>query len=77
MGLPAAIQVRERLQDMGCVNNDTICFLNHFSHNGGATFEDMSKAVKGQGFGLTYDEMTIAAAEKGFGVAWDGLEVEF
>ena len=63
MGLPGVIEVRKRLKEMGCVSDETLCFLNHFSHN--YFIHD------------AYDEITEAASEYGFKVTWDGLEVEF
>jgi phosphoribosyl 1,2-cyclic phosphate phosphodiesterase len=60
MGLASAETVKQRLIHIGAADDDTVFYLNHFSHNGGAT----------------YDDMLPAAADKGFGVTYDGLEVE-
>ncbi len=49
-----------RLADMGLCDDDTVVFLNHFSHNGLATHE----------------EFVAKAAKYGWGVTYDGLEVE-
>ena len=61
LGLTAAAQVRQRLMDMGLTDGQTVFYLNHFSHNGGAT----------------HDDMVAPAGEQGFLVAYDGLTVEF
>ena len=61
LGLAAAAQVRQRLIDTGLADGQTVFYLNHFSHNGGAT----------------HDDMVAPAGEQGFFVAYDGLTVEF
>ena len=45
----------------GLADENTVFVLNHFSHNGGQT----------------YDEMRAAAEANGFVVSYDGLEMEF
>lgn len=61
MGLSANIEFANRLEKLGCISGSTLRYLNHFSHNG--------KAI--------YDEMVPLAAKQGFSVSYDGLEVEF
>lgn len=60
MGIDMIPQVRKRLEELGVSDEHTISVLNHFSHNGV----------------LTYDEMQPLAAEQGFLSAWDGMEIE-
>ena len=60
MGLVSANKVKQRLLDAGLADEDTKFYLNHFSHNGGAT----------------YDEMAPLAAEYGMHISYDGLEVD-
>jgi phosphoribosyl 1,2-cyclic phosphate phosphodiesterase len=60
MGLRENIEVRRRLFDIGAVNKNTICIVNHFSHNGRLNHRELSKAARKEGF--------IAA--------WDGMEIE-
>ena len=59
LGLEDAARVRDRLAGLGCLANGT-AVVNHFSHNGGAT----------------YDELAPRAAALGLAVSWDGMEVE-
>jgi phosphoribosyl 1,2-cyclic phosphate phosphodiesterase len=59
MGIDACADVRNRLKEIGCADNATKFYLNHFSHNGG----------------LIYDEIAAVAEERNFGAAYDGLEV--
>lgn len=61
MSLDVNAEVRDRLREMGCVTDDTVCYVHHFSHN----------------CLLTYDEMVPVAAQYGFAVSYDGCEVEF
>ncbi len=61
MGLTGNVIVRDRLLQMGRINEKTIHILNHFSHNGLAG----------------YDDFVPIADEKGFIVAFDGMEMEF
>lgn len=53
--------VREKLKNMGFIDENTICAINHFSHNGKYTYDEFPKLVK----------------DDGFIIAYDGLEVEF
>ena len=59
MGIPDAICVKQHLLDIGAANTHTRFVLNHFSHNGG----------------LLYAELSLLAAREGMEVSWDGLEV--
>lgn len=61
MGLNGNVIVRDKLQKMGRVNDNTIHVVTHFSHNGLAG----------------YDDLVPIAEEKGFIVAFDGMETEF
>jgi phosphoribosyl 1,2-cyclic phosphate phosphodiesterase len=59
MGLPNVCDLRMKFEEIGVITPDTKWIITHFSHNGGAT----------------YDEMVIVAEPKGFEVAYDGLEL--
>ena len=61
MGLSVNVEVVERLRRMGLCHDKTRVYVNHFSHNGKATHE----------------ELVIEAAKYGFDVTFDGCEVEF
>lgn len=61
MGLDTNAEMYKKLTEMGLCDEKTVAYVNHFSHNGGATHE----------------ELVVAAAEHGFGVTYDGCEVEF
>lgn len=61
LGLNSGIEVRERMTQIGVADSHTVFCFNHFSHNGGAT----------------YDEFAPIAAEKDFLVSYDSMEYEF
>jgi len=61
MDLATNIEVRNRLLDMGCADQKTQFYINHFSHNAG----------------MIYDELVPLAAEYGFSVSYDGLAISF
>ena len=61
MGLPDAEDMFEKLADMGCISGRTVKVVNHFSHNGE----------------MTYDQLALWGQERGILAAYDGMEVEF
>lgn len=61
MGLVTDIEVRQKLMELGCADEKTKFVVNHFSHNGLAT----------------YDELLPIACEQNFIVSYDGMSVEF
>ena len=61
MSLQTNLEVMERLLREGIADEKTIFVANHFSHNGGQT----------------YDEMVPEMAKHGIVVSYDGLEIEF
>ena len=61
MGLPDAEEMFGRLSALGCIRSHTVRVVNHFSHNGE----------------MTYDQLAAWGAERGILAAYDGMEVEF
>ncbi len=61
MNLQTVQNVRARLAEIGCLDDKSICILNHFSHNGG----------------MIYDDLKEYGDANGYLVAYDGLEVKF
>lgn len=61
MGLNTCREVYERLLEIGCCDTETRVCINHFSHNGKASHE----------------ELTAEAAKYGFLTSYDGFTVEF
>lgn len=59
MGLPDALEVVRRLKEQGCIRPDTVKVINHFSHNGK----------------MTHEELEIFAEEHGLTAAYDGMKV--
>lgn len=61
MGLPDVEAVLQKLTGLGCVDSHTVKVINHFSHNGE----------------MTHDQLTAWGAQRGILAAYDGMEVEF
>ena len=55
MGLPDIIEVKHKLEAAGCLKPSTRIILHHFSHNGGACYEEMVELAKPYGFDVSYD----------------------
>lgn len=50
---------RDRLKAMGCADDETMFCLNHFSHNGMATYDEMKEIGGREGFLVSYDGMSV------------------
>lgn len=61
MGLPDVLDFAERLQKQGCIGKETIKVINHFSHNGD----------------MTHEELETFAGEHGLIASYDGMQVSF
>lgn len=54
-GFPENLKVRERMLKDGIADENTIFCVTHFSHNGGADYDDMVALAVPQGFVVAYD----------------------
>ena len=54
-----ALTVIERMKKQGNVDGKTVLIVNHFSHNGGDTYDDMVQLTKPHGIITSYDGMEI------------------
>lgn len=61
MGLPDDEAVFQKFADLGCSGSQTVKVVNHFSHNGG----------------MTHDQLEAWGRERGILAAYDGMEVAF
>ena len=61
MSVGSNLRTIDRMEQEGLADDKTVFVLNHFSHNGGQTHDELVKAVK----------------DKGVIVAYDGMEIEF
>lgn len=59
MGLNANIDIKERLLKAHLADNNTIFCLNHFSHNGNATYDEFVPIASQYGFLVSYDGMML------------------
>ena len=61
LGFDEVMVMKERLEEICVIDKDSVCCVNHFSHNNGEMYEDMERY----------------AAKYGFLTSYDGMEVEF
>lgn len=59
MDLPQCAHTRDRLRKLGLVDDNTVCVVNHFSHNALRTYDDMAEAAAAYGMISSYDSMTL------------------
>ena len=59
MGLPDALEMVRRLKEPGCIRPDTVKVINHFSHNGKMTHEELEIFVEEHGLTAAYDGMKV------------------
>lgn len=55
MNYPTVKNVRKRLLKMGLLDKNSICVVNHFSHNGKYIYDEICELVKNDGFYVSYD----------------------
>ena len=61
MSMSEGRKIADRFMEKGIIDQNTVLYYNHFSHN----------------CGMIYEELVQAAQKYGFGVAYDGHEVTF
>ena len=61
MGIPDVIEVKERLVQMGCADENTRFVATHFSHNGQLTHRELTEELSPHGIETAYDGMRIEA----------------
>ena len=59
MNFPTVQNVRNRLKEIGCIDENTINVINHFSHNPQMIYEDLKVLGESDGFLCSYDGMTV------------------
>lgn len=59
MGLPDIEPFVEKLKNLGCVDNHTRIVINHFSHNGQMTHDELSAWAEKRGMVAAYDGLTL------------------
>ncbi len=59
MGTDACEKMRAKLIANGLADERTVFCLNHFSHNGGAIYDEISAAMEPGGFLVSYDGMEV------------------
>lgn len=59
MGIENNLRLVENMSRIGCVNDDTVKVINHFSHNGGPIQHKLEEQVGKHGFLVAYDGFTV------------------
>lgn len=59
MGLPDDLEVCRILRERGCINEKTVKVINHFSHNGEMTHEELERFAACHGMAAAYDGMKV------------------
>lgn len=59
MGLADCVEVKSRLLEIGAADEKTTFVVNHFSHNGDWTHEQMTANAEKEDFLASYDGMTV------------------
>lgn len=59
MGLPDDLEVCRILRERRCINENTVKVINHFSHNGEMTHEELERFAACHGMAAAYDGMKV------------------
>lgn len=59
MGFDDNVEFRGKCVDEGIADENTVCVLNHFSHNGHMLYKEASERMEPKGFLISYDGMKI------------------
>ena len=60
MGLPDGIAFVKLLEAQGCLQEDTVKVINHFSHNGEMTHQQLEEFAETHGMKAAFDGMKVA-----------------
>ena len=55
MNTETVVYAKERLEKMGVIDKNTICYVNHYSHNINRTHQELCDEMNKKGFGVSYD----------------------
>lgn len=55
MNYSTVLHVIENLKKIKMIDEKTICYINHFSHNGGCDYDDLCKMTEEDGISVSYD----------------------
>ncbi len=58
-GFNCTVLFRKKLLELGCLQDDTPVYANHFSHNGGAVHEELVEAFSPHGINVAYDGLEL------------------
>ena len=60
MSVGSNLRTSTRMKKEGIADGNTVFVLNHFSHNGGQTYDELIEAITNTGFVVAYDGKEIA-----------------
>ncbi|MBO6159392.1 MAG: hypothetical protein J6P72_09095 [Firmicutes bacterium] len=60
MGFSEVFRVKDRMEKLGIIGKETICCMNHFSHNGHYSYDEMAALASPHGCLVSYDGMKLA-----------------
>ncbi len=64
MGAPQVLEVVDRMRKIGLADKKTVCVMNHFSHNGLCTHEELEALANPNGVLVSYDGMVVDLAPR-------------
>ena len=59
LGINTTVQFRDKLLELGCIDNNTPVFVNHFSHNGKANHDRLVEFFEPKNMTVAYDGLTV------------------
>ena len=59
MGFENIERLTKKLYEIGAIDDNTVKFVNHFSHNGNPIHEIIEKKAKERGFSASYDGLSV------------------
>lgn len=59
LGANAAVRVRDRLRELGALADGALVAVNHFSHNGGGSHQELADHFRPLGIEVCHDGMTL------------------
>ncbi len=59
MGIRENLELKRRLEQMGCTGSETRYYLNHLSHMSGIIHDDLQSLMGPEGFTVSYDGMIV------------------
>jgi phosphoribosyl 1,2-cyclic phosphate phosphodiesterase len=59
MSADIVVEFRDRLNELGCIDDKSKVYANHFSHNGGGSHAELCNFFEPQGIGVAFDGIKV------------------